>query len=330
MAKAAYLKAYENEIKRWTTETFESDEKLKNYQIYKIVNNKLYEIHGREVSLSYVNEILADLNRKRKAGQLIFKEDKYWSTSNLLNDNSISPEVIPLLLSVQFHLKNQIAKPLTIREARWFSRLSGFYKTFEIFSSNLENEFQDNPNLKKYFILNAISTWSQLYAYRERIDVIAEIEDADYSDMDEALMQQDYKAIFYKNLNPIIEEMIRLAAREDDIDEIDLAHFKNLYMAPSAMDIIRIHEIMCLGHGLGTPDMNMESINVYTRILLTLKADTEQFEKFTEQKYEHRIDMLRETRNICKENIQWIKKNYTLKGFVRKWVNESIKMIQGE
>ncbi len=102
--------------------------------------------------------------------------DKAWNTS-VLNSEPISPDALPWLIGVQVHLKSYCSKPLTIREAKWFNRLSGFRYTFPVSLESLGI----SDRTKDAFLSLVIATWAQIYAYREKIDTIARIKEPDYS-----------------------------------------------------------------------------------------------------------------------------------------------------
>ena len=80
-----------------------------------------------------------------------------WSLGSLCQDD-MSPETIPLVLSVQKFLRDQDEKPLTIPEAKWVARLSRF---FDIKSDR--------------DALMTLSLWAKWYATRELATKVANI-----------------------------------------------------------------------------------------------------------------------------------------------------------
>ena len=80
-----------------------------------------------------------------------------WSLGSLCQDD-MSPEAILLVLAVQKFLRDQGDKPLTIPEAKWVARLSGFY----------------GPKLDTYALIE-LSLWAQWYAARELAAKVANI-----------------------------------------------------------------------------------------------------------------------------------------------------------
>jgi hypothetical protein len=127
---------------------------------------------------SKINEIVneADAN-KEKMGT-----EKIWSSASL-NEEPITPEAIHFLMWVQTYRKIFDSKPLTIREAKWFNRLLGIREEFS-YPPDINNEELG----KDWFIPNVIATWAQIYAYKEKIDILAGNKESDYSDLDEYIL----------------------------------------------------------------------------------------------------------------------------------------------
>ena len=84
---------------------------------------------------------------------------------------------------MQYNFKKYLARPLSIREVKWFARLFGFRTYFKPLQ-----EIEDDPDLKFMFISNVLASWAQVYAEREKVDTIAGIEEPDYSDLDIAIV----------------------------------------------------------------------------------------------------------------------------------------------
>ena len=99
-----------------------------------------------------------------------------------------------------------------------------------------------------------IVTWAEIYAYREKIDTMAGIENSDYSDLDSNIANGDFKAIYQYNENYLYDAMGKIANREDVVKK-DLEVFDNQYLLPSLINQIRFQEIEILVHSLGEPDI---------------------------------------------------------------------------
>jgi hypothetical protein len=115
--------------------------------------------------------------------------DKPWNTA-LISSEMLDPDLVPWIVNVQYHLKKYLAKPLTIREVKWFTSLFGFRTYFKPLP-----EMENDPDLKSLFISNVLATWAQIYAEREKVDDIAGIQEPDYSDLDIAIVDNDCSAI---------------------------------------------------------------------------------------------------------------------------------------
>lgn len=221
--------------------------------------------------------------------------EKAWTSASLsasLTEESISPDAIHWLIWVQeFYRKFYHSKPLTIREAKWFNRLSGFREGFW-YPSDIDFTIFG----KDMFASHVIATWAQIYAYREKIDTIAGITEPDYSDLDSAFANgnpsatNDYNDKLLWDARPITGEepsplnsvSIESGSRISGLKEIlmtkvtkeRLKEWKDKYLLPYMIDAIRFIEILILHHSLGDPDMSGNSINSYGSGLLLFENTT--------------------------------------------------------
>lgn len=117
-------------------------------------------------SLSKVQKVLALVRKNLKNSS---PEDEPWSLG-ALNRHDVSSEVLPALLELKENLAAQ-GQSLTVREARWASRLVALIHTRVI--SRTE----------------AVGQWSYKYAVLERVHELAEV-DLDTSDLDRII--KDY------------------------------------------------------------------------------------------------------------------------------------------
>jgi hypothetical protein len=86
-------------------------------------------------------------------------------------------------MRLQSYRKIYDSKPLTIREAKWFDRLLGIKEGFIIPSDVDAGIFE-----KDVFAAHVIATWAQLYAYKEKINILSGNKESDNSDLDEYIL----------------------------------------------------------------------------------------------------------------------------------------------
>jgi len=226
-----------------------------------------------------------------------------WHTGTLSGER-IETEAIPWLMGLQSMRKSNYSKPITVREAKWFSYLSGFRKTYaddlQDFLSNTMGINDDGS--KNVFLSYVIATWAELYAYREKIDTNAGIKDPDYSDLDDYIAKGDIGSIYQRNDRHLFAEIDRLANKKD-VAEKELTDFNSRYLLPSLLDQIRFQEIRILGHSLGEPDMPIKSILLYSDILTWILADNPAcLEKVMKLSWVLNIRFLTEIRKLVKDN----------------------------
>jgi len=244
---------------------------------------------GRTALNDYINKM--NLNVEKMG------IERAWSSAELNNEN-INPESVRWLIALQVYRKSYYSKPLTVREAKWFSFLSGFRG---VFSQDL-TDFGLSPQLKDVFISSVLATWAELYAYREKIDTMAGIKNPDYSDLDNNLANLDFEAIYKYNDVKLFDAIGEITNR-DDINKENLEDFNEQYLLPSLIDQIRFQEMRILAHSLGEPDMTQDSIRLYSGILTSILADNPTFfDALFKIPHIKRIHFLSVLRNWVKEN----------------------------
>ena len=226
-----------------------------------------------------------------------------WHTGTLSRER-IEPEATPWLIGLQSMRKSNYSKPITIREAKWFSYLSGFRKTYtDDLSDFLSKTIGiNNDRSKNVFLSYVIATWAELYAYREKIDTNAGIKDPDFSDLDDNIAKGDMESIYQRNDRHLFAEIDRLANKKD-VSAKELTDFDSRYLLPSLIDQIRFQEIRILGHSLGEPDMPIKSILLYSDILTWILADNPAgLERLMKLNWVLKIGFLIEIRKLVKAN----------------------------
>ena len=318
-------------LRQYLIEKLKTDyPRLSDTEVIVAVDNGEEELYGYKLpSASSIDYYIRDngmreeiLRRKKKPDKL----DTPW-TSAALNEEPISPDVIPQLTWMQVCRKVAYSKPLTIREARWFYRLSGFR---ERFSDLFLLKIGIPPEQNKLFIYHLIATWAELYAYREKIDTIAGIKEPDYSDLDslcptgnlpDLLAIFDYNETWAWGASSIAKAGKRYSSVSLDTIE-SVFHFSRLKEVlmtkipkegfvmlepdknamPSTINMIRFLEIGILNHSLGDPDMSDSPILLYIKGLTTVLGDAAFNQRLMKLPYLLRINFLVLLREIAKEH----------------------------
>jgi hypothetical protein len=208
--------------------------------------------------------------------------DKSWNTA-LLNSEMLDPDLIPWIINLQYHLKKYLAKPLTIREVKWFTRLFGFRTYFKPLP-----EMENNPDLRSLFISNVLATWAQIYAEREKVDDIAGIQEPDYSDLDIAIVDNDFSAIREYSDEKLSDQVHSLMGKQKRLTESQWTKIQEGWTLPSLKHNILILESRILRHSLGDPDMTTEYIRAYHNMLFNY--DYGRYEEDYGATYQQRID----------------------------------------
>ena len=208
--------------------------------------------------------------------------DKPWNTA-LLNSEMLDPDLIPWVINVQYHLKKFLAKPLTIREVKWFTRLFGFRTYFKPLP-----EMENDPELRSLFISNVLATWAQIYAEREKVDDIAGIQEPDYSDLDIAIVDNDFSAIREYSDEKLSDQVHGLRGNQRELTESQWEKVQEGWMLPSLKHNILILESRVLKHSLGDPDMSPQYLRAYHALLFI--HDHNRYEEDWGATYQKRID----------------------------------------
>ena len=187
----------------------------------------------------------------RKNARVQNPVDKLWNSA-LLDNEPLDSNIIPWVINSQYNLKKYLSRPLTIREVKWFSRLFGFRKYIKPLP-----EIENNVNLKSFFISNVLVTWSQVYADRERINLVAGVQGQDYSDLDIAIVDNNIRLAVTVIDEKMIDRTLRMKASKAEIPEREyLVYIESEY----------------LQHSLGEPDMPYESCHAYNIMMAYAKA----------------------------------------------------------
>jgi len=207
--------------------------------------------------------------------------EKVWNTA-ALKDESISHESIPWLIGLQIQRSLYHSKPMTIRQAKWFDRLSGFRQylesgdpltSFTAKADSYNAPFFDIPwkvslstkeipnNERPRFIAQVIATWAQIYAHREYIDTMSGIKNPDYSDLDASIAKNKIGAIYSYNVQQYLTRMLDKTPSQATYSEKQRLNLLN------NVDHITFQETTLLGHALGDPEMKDRSIELYSYAL---------------------------------------------------------------
>jgi len=208
--------------------------------------------------------------------------DKSWNTA-LLNSEMLDSDLIPWIINVQHHHKQFLAKPLTIREVKWFTRLFGFRTYFKPLP-----EIENDSDLRLLFISSLLATWAQIYAEREKVDDIAGIQAPDYSDLDIAIVDNDFSAIREYSDEKLSDQVHDLLGKQSELTESQWTKVQEGWMLPSLKHNILILESRVLQHSLGDPDMSPQYLRAYHALLFT--HDHNRYEEDWGATYQKRID----------------------------------------
>ena len=235
--------------------------------------------------VKYNSEVNKDLNEL---------QDKPWNTA-ALNDASLSPDSIRWLMLIQLLRKYFFSKPITIREAKWFDRFSGF-----------KNMNQNYSGTEKEMIFSlSLMTWAQKYAYREKIDILAGVKQPDYSDLDISMITGDFQSTSDQSRKLMSDAVDTILIDKNSARNILIKALRNAYnryIKPSMFDSLRNTEVSFLGHSLGDPDMSENALLLYAASLVTLDKDEQLSTKLKEMKYSPKLELIRLVRDWCMKN----------------------------
>jgi hypothetical protein len=211
-------------------------------------------------SLRSYEELVREIKKNARVQNPV---DGFWNTA-LLNSEPLDSDLIPWIIGVQYHRNKYLSKPLTIREVKWFTRLFGF----RLYLKPL-HEIEHNPDLKSLFISNVLATWAQIYAEREKVDDLAGIQEPDYSDMDVAILENDFSAIREYSDEKLSELIHILIEKQEQITESQWERIQEGWTLPSLKHNILILEARVLHHSLGDPDMPSQYLRAYHNLLFS-------------------------------------------------------------
>jgi len=226
-------------------------------------------------SLRSYEELVRDVRNNARVQNSV---DKPWNTASLGNE-PIDTEIIPWIVGAQFNRRQFLSKPLTRREVKWFTRLFGFRINIKP-----PPEVENNPNLESFFISNALATWSQIYADREKIDAIAGIQNPDYSDLDIAMVGNNIELSVTHNDERMQDRTLRVRASEAEIPE---------------REYIVWYESDYLHHSLGEPEMSHQSCHAYN--IMMAYATVHYDDKLRVIPYLQKINFFIFMRQFCRD-----------------------------
>ena len=218
----------------------------------------------------------------RKNARVQNPVDKPWNTA-LLDNDTLDSEIVSWIIHAQYNLKKYLSRPLTIREIKWFSRLFGFRKFIKPLP-----EMEGNPDLQFLFLSNVLTTWSQIYAEREKIDNLAGIEEPDHSELDLAIVDNDYLAIREYSDELLIDQIHNILGKRKELSETNWNKIQEVWTLPSLKNTILVFESNVLRHSLGIPDMSSQYLRAYHNLLI--KYDHGPYEEEYGATYQDRID----------------------------------------
>lgn len=219
----------------------------------------------------------------RKNARVQNPDDKPWNTA-LLDREMLDPEMIPWVINSQSNLKKYLSKPLTIREVKWFVRLFGFRAHFKPIP-----ETEKDPDLKSLFLTNALASWAQVYGEREKVDSIAGIEEPDCSDLDIAIVDNDFSQIREYSDEKLSDQVHDMLGKKRELPESQWAKIQEGWTLPSLRHNILTLESRILRHSLGDPHMSPEYLRAYHNLLF--RYDYGRYEQDYGATYEKRIEM---------------------------------------
>ena len=274
------------DVRLYLIESMKKDNpELPEKEIGRIINSK--KLPGE----SAINKYLTRINK------VIAKpdpEDSLWNTA-ILQGEPITPDVVPVLVGVQSQRKAYLSVGLSVREARWLNRLFGFRDTFRRKCPSDGNDHEKEV----VFIPNMLATWSQIYAYREKIDALAGIEKPDFSELDTRILNNDC-TLGYKYVSAFYFRSSEVASLGADKEKYK--RFDKTYTSSTLIAQIWLMECGLLSHSLGTPDLTHNSLLVYHTGLSGLTSgDIQCLQRFQKLPYGKRIELLVTLRQWSKD-----------------------------
>ena len=211
--------------------------------------------------------------------------DKPWDMGSL-NDNPIPPESVPILLSLQNSKRSEGQPMITVREAKWLSRLYSLGQFVDTSSDRLQS-------------VNTMATWAQAYALREKVCKLAGI-DCDTSDLDRDL-SGDFSASLNRWEWRFLSDILTKTGPGHLIKD-DKTVLATIYMLETMLI-----EIEFLRYSLGKPDLDLDSWDMYVQILQCLPDSVKSaLRNVTPEQARQFFISLREW---VKQNPEWVKQH---------------------
>lgn len=207
--------------------------------------------------------------------------DRPWDMGSL-NDNPIPLESIAILLSLQNSKRSEGQLMITVREAKWLSRLYSLGQFVGTGSDRLQS-------------VNTMVTWAQAYALREKVCKVVGI-DCDTSDLDQNL-SGDFNLALEK-----WEWRILVNAIEGHLIKDEQTLRTTVYTLETML-----LEIEFLRYSLGKPDLDLDSWDIYVQILHCLPDSVKStLRAVTPEQAKQFFISLREW---VKQNPEWVKQH---------------------
>ena len=132
------------------------------------------------------------------------------------------------------------------------------------------------------------SSWAQVYAEREKVDSIAGIEEPDYSNLDLAIVDNDFSQIREYSDEMLSDQIHDMLGKKRELTESQWVKIQEAWTLPSLKHNILIMESNILRHSLGDPDMSPQYLRAYHNLLF--RHDYGRYEKDYGATYQKRID----------------------------------------
>jgi hypothetical protein len=280
------MKEIQADVRLYLIERMKKDNpELPEREIVRIINSK--NLPGE----SAINKYLTRINKGIAKPD---PEDNSWNTA-ILHDEPITPDVVPVLVGVQSQRQAYLSVGLSVREARWLNRLFGFRDIFRRKCPSDGNDYEKEV----VFIPNMLATWSQIYAYREKIDVLAGIEKPDFSELDTYILNNDC-TLGYKYVSAFYFRSSEVASLGTEKEKYK--RFDKTYTSSTLIAQIWLMECGLLGHSLGTPDLTYNSLKVYyTGLSVLTCGDIQRLHRFQKMSYGKKVELLVTLRHLSKD-----------------------------
>ncbi len=213
-------------------------------------NSNIYKLRDNQIpSARSIQNRLSNPENRRKVEKMKDNSlDKAWSMGRLAKDE-LSPEAIPMLLEIQEQRRIDEQSPLSIREAKWVSRLCHLKQHGDVGSDEMRTSI-------------TIATWAEAYALREKLCYVAGV-DCDTSDLDQGLSSDFNASLGEWELRFLADAVMKTEPGHLIKDE---RTFRTTFYTLATMRV----EMEFLRYWLGRPDFDMDSWDQYVQILEAL------------------------------------------------------------